>query len=148
MRCNRRAGSSGVGLVEVLVAMLLLGIGLSGVLAMQARAARDGHAALLSANATIQLQSMMERLRADRDAALSGRHSVSMRCSAGSGFTGEWIQHLQQVLGGQQRSCGQVSCDGSACKVRIRWQQRREAGADAAKSAGPVQRERELQARL
>ena len=53
MRAGRRS-QAGAGLIEVLVAVLVMGVGLLGIAAMQATALRNHQSALERTQATIQ----------------------------------------------------------------------------------------------
>ena len=56
-------------MIEVLVAVLVMGIGLLGVAAMQATALRNNQSALERTQATIQTYSILDAMRANRQRA-------------------------------------------------------------------------------
>jgi type IV pilus assembly protein PilV len=132
---NPRRHQSGVGLIEVLVAMVVLAFGLLGVAALQATALRSSQSALDHSQAAIQTYAMMDRLRADPASARIGAYNlVNMTCDlpdAGGlpeNQRRQWIQDLQDNLGPD--ACGQVICNAINCTVRVRWNASRGHGGD------------------
>jgi type IV pilus assembly protein PilV len=71
---NRRA--RGFTFVEALVALLVLSIGLLGVAALQLSSLRTIHSASLRSQATLLASDMVDRMRANRDAALAGSYDL------------------------------------------------------------------------
>ena len=71
----------GAGLIEVLVAVLVMGIGLLGVAAMQATALRNNQSALERTQATIQTYSILDAMRANRQRAIAGDYNMGRTCS-------------------------------------------------------------------
>lgn len=118
----------GVGLVEVLVSVLILGIGMLGIAAMQATALRYGQSSMETSQAVIQTYSILERIRANRDEAAA--YNMARQCSvpaAGGSLVGQdkaaWITALKDTLGtaDDATTCGEISgCPGN-CKVTVYW---------------------------
>lgn len=134
---NRRAPRSlaairGVGLIEVLVAVLVLAIGLLGVAAMQATALRNSQSSLERSQGVMHVYTILDAMRANPDAARSGGYNMGMTCvppAAGSLVTSDqrqWITVLQQNLG--VTACGQVTCVATVCTVTVRWDDSRGSG--------------------
>lgn len=65
-----RARQSGMGMIEVLVALLVLAIGLFGVLSMQTKGLQMNQAGYYQSQAMFLAQDIIERIRANRGAAL------------------------------------------------------------------------------
>jgi len=61
-RCRQR----GLTLIEVLVAVLILGIGLLGIAGLQVRGMQFNHSAYLRSQASILAYDMLDRMRANR----------------------------------------------------------------------------------
>jgi type IV pilus assembly protein PilV len=81
LKASRRHGRhrhSGFTLIEVLVALLVLSLGLLGLAAMQAQGLRFNQSAYLRSQATYMAYDIIDRMRANRDAALSGDYDVAM----------------------------------------------------------------------
>ena len=115
----------GVGLIEVLVAVLVLAIGLLGVAAMQATALRNSQSSLERSQGVMHVYTILDAMRANPDAARAGIYNIGMTCAvpaAGNLVANDrraWIATLQQNLG--VTACGQIACAGALCTVTVRW---------------------------
>jgi len=114
---------SGSSLFEVLVSVLILGLGLLGVVAVQTSALRNAGHSLQFSDAARQAQAILETMRSRRSAALAGQyHTGGFVCDAqAGGEIGRWMGDLQTALG--ETACGEIACQAGAawCKVTIRW---------------------------
>lgn len=119
------AAVRGVGLIEVLVAVLVLAIGLLGVAAMQATALRNSQSSLERSQGVMHVYTILDAMRANPQAARAGGYNMGMTCAppaAGTLITSDqnvWITTLQQNLG--PTACGQVACAGAVCTISVRW---------------------------
>lgn len=68
---------AGVGLIEVLVAVLILSLGVLGVAALQTRALSNNGSTMQVSMATVASYSILEAMRADRTNALAGSYNTS-----------------------------------------------------------------------
>lgn len=73
---RRAAGQRGVGMVEILVAMLVIALGLLGSAALTARTLSNNLSAYMRSQATMAAYDVIECLRANRAAALAGNYNV------------------------------------------------------------------------
>jgi type IV pilus assembly protein PilV len=135
-RRTSRAAARGVGLIEVLVAVLVLGIGLLGVAAMQATALRNSQSSLERSQGVMHVYTILDAMRANPQVARAGGYNMGMTCAPPSAGTlvandqNAWIGMLQQNLG--PTACGQVTCAGAVCTISVRWDDSRgTAGATA-----------------
>lgn len=71
---RRRAG--GFTLIESLVALLIMSVGLLGVAALQLASLQANHGAFQRTQATFLIQDIVDRMRANRDAALAGLYDI------------------------------------------------------------------------
>ncbi|STX50688.1 pre-pilin leader sequence (pilV) [Legionella busanensis] len=55
----------GFSLLEVLISLIILAVGLLGIAALQARAVRDNHSALLRSTAINQINNMIDRMQSN-----------------------------------------------------------------------------------
>lgn len=133
----RRTAQAGVGLVEILVAVLVLGFGLLGVAAMQSLALRNSQSAMERSQAVVQAYAMIDAMRANADQARQGAYNMSAaRCATPAGGSPSspdgaslanadqqaWIQSLGASLGRRPTTCGRVSCDAAGlCLVTVQW---------------------------
>lgn len=134
---GRRATSRGAGLIEVLVAVLVMAIGLLGIAAMQASALRNSQGALERSQAVVQSYAILDAMRANRPAALAGAYDVGMTCAPPAAGTlvqtdlNLWIRALQDTL--NPSACGSIAREASAAGivfiVRVRWNDQRASGA-------------------
>lgn len=112
----------GFSLVEVLVALVLLSIGLLGLAGLQTRGVRDNHGAYLRTQATLCVKDLVDRMRANRPAALAGDYDIAFGVVAAAGDTvaardlDQWQQSLAQLPGPGQ---GRVSVDQASRRVLI-----------------------------
>ena len=141
-RLAPRRAQAGVGLLEVMISVLILGIGLLGIAAMQATALRNGQSSLERTQAVIQTYAALDLLRANRTDAIAGYYNTGgMRCEAGEpdaslpagqqaaqAEVDSWLGALQRSMGveGDDTTCALIACAGNAigggtCRVTIQW---------------------------
>lgn len=72
----------GVGLIEVLIAVLVLSIGFLGIAALQTKSLASNNSALMRTQASIAAYSMFDAMRADRAAALTGNYNGTITAGA------------------------------------------------------------------
>lgn len=136
--CRQR----GISLIEVLVAVVVLGIGLLGTAALQATALRGGQSSFESSMAVAQTNSILEAMRANAEAA--GAYNVGQLCAVPTpvGTRAErdlvrWMTDLKMSVGGaataaavaaDTTTCGTIAgCPGD-CTVTVEWNDQRAGG--------------------
>ena len=82
MLSRRRYHGRGFTLIEVLVTMLILSIGLMGMAGLQAVSLKMNQSAHLSSQATFLAYDIIDRMRANRSAALKGDYEMTLGCTA------------------------------------------------------------------
>lgn len=123
----------GVSLIEVMVSVLVLGVGLLGIAAMQAVALRGGQSSLESTQAVMQTTAIIEAMRANRINAAD--YNGAMLCGAATGATlavndlNNWVDSLEDTVG--SGTCGQISGCPGACVITVRWDDSRAGGGAA-----------------
>ncbi|MCH6484042.1 type IV pilus modification protein PilV [Pseudoxanthomonas sp. LH2527] len=125
----------GISLIEVLVSVVVLGIGLLGVAAMQSIALRGGQSSLESSQAVIQTTSILESMRTNAANAAS-YNTADWVCTAGTGGTlaqndmRDWIDSLKTTMGtaDDDTTCGRISGCPDACVIGVRWNDERAGG--------------------
>jgi len=134
----RRAGfrnvpvsQRGVGLIEVLVAVLVLSIGFLGMAAMQARSLSMNNSAMARSMATMDSYSILDAMRADLVSAQSGTYNGQVTASACPTATGtladaqltQWCSQLALNLGASASTTGTIKCTGSQgiCTVTVTY---------------------------
>jgi type IV pilus assembly protein PilV len=133
----------GFSLMEVLIAMLVLAVGLLGVAALQANALKTNQSAYLRTQATFLAYDMIDRLRANRAAALAGEYELNMsQTPASSGPFAEldlydWINnYVAQLL---PAGDGSVTCANfGLCTVVVQWDESRAGGTAESEGADTI----------
>lgn len=132
---------TGAGLLEILVAVVILSIGLLGIAGLQTRVLQQSQSSLQRSQAVMLSYSILDALRADRTNALAGSYNIGNTCATPApsatlpGDTiNRWIQAIQARFGQNASSCGFINCDGAGfCTVRVIWDDTR-AGGNAAET--------------
>lgn len=118
--------NSGFTLIEVLVALVILTIGLLGLAGLQARGLSGSTDALIRSQATLYVYDMAERMRANRDAAISGKYTTTFGAAPTS--TGDvveddlvdWLAELATLPGGE----GAISTASGVTTISVRWSEK------------------------
>lgn len=135
-RLGARNRMRGLSLIEILVSVVILGIGLLGVAAMQSLALRGGQSSLEASQAVMQTNAIIEAMRANR-ANAAAYNTGGMVCAAGSGGTlaqndlENWITSLKTDVGGTDTdttTCGEIAGCPDACVVTVQWDDSRAGG--------------------
>lgn len=143
-----RKDQAGVGLLEILIAVLILSLGLLGMAGLQARSLQQNQSSMLRSHAVALGYSILDGLRLDRDAAMAGAYNLPMTC-ADPGQTGQlagdtlhyWLTDLQNKYALGPSSCGSINCAANGiCTIRIRW--------DDSRAGGSATEEYEIRTRL
>ena len=129
-----RGRERGFSLIEVLVSVLVLGVGMLGVAAMQTTALRNGQSSLERSQAVVQTYAILDAMRANRADANNGSYNLTTwTCSPPAiGATlrendlNRWITSLQQDLG--PNACGRITCGTTRCTIDVRWDDSRGKG--------------------
>lgn len=144
---RRAAGSPrsmvGAGLIEVLVAVLLLAIGgLAVAVAMAlATSLRRTQGAMLSTTAVHASASLADAMRANQPAVLDGAYNTAGELCAATGRPGgslaqqdlrRWVDALAAGMDARAAVCGSVECQAGACQLTVSWDDTRAAGQEGA----------------
>lgn len=138
----------GVGMIEVLVAVLVLAAGMIGIAAVQMTTLKNSQSALDRAQAVVQTYAILDAMRANRDEAIIGRYNITNACDAPGSGAGTlaandldyWITSMQheRVLGAS--ACGTIDCDDQDCVIQVRWDDSRGHGGQSAQVVETVTR--------
>jgi type IV pilus assembly protein PilV len=115
---------AGVGLIEVLIAVLVLCFGMLGLIALQLTTLKQNQSALERGLAVVQSHSIIDAMRADRNNALSGGFNIALDAEPnGNTFASiaiaAWRSDLQEMFGDD--ATGSIDCDGPRCTITVQW---------------------------
>src|SRR3546814_16361166 len=68
-----------------MISVLVMGVGLLGIAAMQATALRNNQSALERTQATVQTYSILDAIRANAEAARAGAYTIGRTCAVPTG---------------------------------------------------------------
>nr|WP_291014461.1 type IV pilus modification protein PilV [Hydrogenophaga sp.] len=130
----------GVGLIEILVAVLILSLGLLGMAGLQSRSLSTNQSSYARTQAVMLSYYMLDAMRADRTSAELGNYNRAAICNP-AGVVGtalsdnnlrHWVTSLRTSLG-EQGTCGQVNVDAITgnTTVTITWDDSRAGGLGA-----------------
>lgn len=126
---------AGVGLIEVLVAVLILSIGFLGIAALQARSLSTNNSAYARSMATVASYSILDAMRADRASAVSGSYNTTVTASscpttvttlAGAQLA-QWCSVDLAPLSASASTTGTIACNPAAgtttayCTVTVQF---------------------------
>ncbi len=123
----------GVGMLEVMIAVLVLAIGILGIAALQSITLKNTGSSASRTQAAIQVYSMLDIIRADR-ANLGSYNTNIYAAGDGSGTPGTmqgWLDGLKTTVAPDAQ--GRVVCDGDTmtCSVGVQWSDVRATGGAA-----------------
>lgn len=126
--CSVRA-QRGVGLIEVLIAVLVLSFGMLGLAGLQVWSLKNNQSALERGMAVVQTYSIVDAMHADRTTASSMGFNIGLTADDPTGSTfaeksiAVWRANLQDALG--ENATGSISCNGSLCTIVVQWNDER-----------------------
>ncbi|MDX1678497.1 type IV pilus modification protein PilV [Arsukibacterium sp.] len=113
----------GFSLLEVMIAVLVLGIGLLGTAALQSSGVRNVQSAHERTVATLVAHSLGENMRANAAAERLGMARPQTDyigdCESGGSQHQLWADHLRQRLG--QSACLISAVNGNQVTIGVRW---------------------------
>jgi type IV pilus assembly protein PilV len=129
MKPSSRSASArrqrGIGIIEILVAVLILSVGLLGLAGLQLRTLRNNQSALERGVAVFETHAIADALRADRSNAKNLLFNLDIDAAAPTGTTfrervlASWRSNLINALGPD--ATGSVACNGTLCTIVVRW---------------------------
>lgn len=114
----------GIALIEILISVLVLGIGLLGIAALQSSSVRYSQSAQERTTALIMAGTLTEIMRANPNVARTGSYAGN----CGSDLLAEWALQLQVATG--TTTCPEVAWDAGAgvYTISISWQDEKVTG--------------------
>lgn len=124
----------GFSLIEILVSMLVLGIGILGMVGLQLNAMKLNQTAGVRSQATFLAYDIVDRMRANTPAVLAGSYDISLTADAPSGTTisardlNAWKTALATQL---PAGVGSIARNGQVLRVVVQWDESKVGGAAA-----------------
>lgn len=125
MKKNSLTKQQGAGLIEILVSVVILAVGLTGIASMQVRSIKNNVSALEHSIAVIQAQSMADILAISRSKALAGdfnfaadEHVPNDPHFVHSSIR-QWRTSIQNLLGTDAQ--GSINCTTTTCTIIVQW---------------------------
>jgi len=145
---NFRRRQRGVGLIEVLVALLILSLGMLGMAGLQANALKTNQSSYARTQAVMLSYYILDAMRADKAGATLLQYNTGVVTAGVIGpicnsaaITGtlladntrkDWIESLKTNLGDLASTCGAIFCDSNGlCTIQITWDDSRAGGLGA-----------------
>jgi type IV pilus assembly protein PilV len=124
------ARQRGIGMIEVMVAVLILAIGVLGIAALQAITLKNTGSSASRTQAAVQVYSMMDIIRADRGNVSNYNTNIYVE-GQGTGAPGSmdaWLSELQGTVAPDAK--GRVVCiaNSMTCTVGVQWNDTRATG--------------------
>lgn len=125
MTAVSRRSQRGVGLIEVLIALLVLSFGMLGLAGLQMWSLRYNQSAMERGMAVVQTHSIIDAMRANRAAARADRFNIGFDDDVPEGDSlvlvtlRTWLANLPNELGPE--ADGAINCEDTECTISVRW---------------------------
>lgn len=119
---------AGVGLIEVLIALVVLSLGMLGMAGLQMWSLKNNQGAMERGMAVMQTHTIVDAMRAARTTATGNGFNVGVteaitntenRTAFSMAALTAWRQSLVDNLG--EGATGGVDCNGATCTIVIQW---------------------------
>jgi type IV pilus assembly protein PilV len=119
---------TGTSLIEVLISVLILGIGLLGIASMQAITLRNGQSSMERGQAVMQTYSIIDAMRSNVLLARANAYGMARTCTVPAAVAtlaqndlNAWMTNLQTNLG--SAACGTIDCTtvANVCEITVEW---------------------------
>lgn len=121
---NGPVHEAGVGMIEVLVAIVVVALGVIGIINMQINMIKANQSALMRSEAVLLAADMTDRMRVDRQAALGNAYDRAFDDAVpGTGTLpgaeiADWLARIGDAL---PDGAGAIAVNGARVTVSIRW---------------------------
>lgn len=125
-----RGAQQGVGMLEVMIAVLVLAIGILGIAALQAITLKNTGSSAARTQAAIQAYSMLDIIRADRmNTAVYNTNIYTAGDGSGTpGTMDGWLDGLKTAVDPSAKGLVVCFADKLTCTVGVQWDDSRASG--------------------
>lgn len=120
--------AGGFSLIEVLVSMLVLGIGILGMAALQLNSMKFNQTAAVRTQATFLAYDISDRLRSNRANARAGAYDTDLddQAPSGSSITATDLRQWKAALDTQlPAGAGAIERNGDLVRITVQWSEGR-----------------------
>lgn len=137
---------SGIGMIDVMMAVLVLSVAFLGMAALQASALSTNNSAMARSMATIAVHSIQDAMRADLANATGGVYNTTVTANncpaAGSSLASaqlnQWCNELASTLGASTDTTGKIQCQTNGnCAITVTFDDSH-AGAGSSNQVAPT----------
>ncbi len=125
---RKKRAQQGATLIEVMVAAFITALGVLGAASLQLNAIKFNHIANTRSHATLMAYDAIDRMRANRTAAIAGRYNISIFDNAptGSDFIAQDIKDWRDELASRlPAGRGSIDVNGDSAIVIVQWDEKR-----------------------
>lgn len=128
-----RGSQQGVGMLEVMIAVLVLAIGILGIAALQAITLKNSGSSAARTQAAIQAYSMLDIVRSDRlNAGMYNTNIYTAGDGSGTpGTMGGWLDGLKTAVDPSAKGLVVCIANSLTCTVGVQWDDSRATGGDS-----------------
>ena len=119
--CNCKS-QSGTTLIEVLITVVLVSIGLLGLAGLQLTTVQNSNSSSERFEATTLAHDILERIRANRRAALAGNYNLALGAApAGADLVGEDLEEWRDALADLPNGDGSITVANGVVTIEVQW---------------------------
>lgn len=120
-QCNRNS-QSGTTLIEVLITVVLVSVGLLGLAGLQLTTVQNSNSSSERFEATTLAHDILERIRANRQAALTGRYNLALGAvPAGANLVGADLLEWRNALAVLPNGDGSIDVTAGEVTIEVQW---------------------------
>ncbi len=117
-----RTNQAGTTLIEVLITVVLVSIGLLGLAGLQLTTVQNSNSSSERFEATTLAHDILERIRANRQAALAGQYNLALGAApAGANLVGEDLDEWRNALAVLPNGDGSINVAAGVVTIEVQW---------------------------
>ena len=121
-RTHSHCSQSGTTLIEVLITVVLVSIGLLGLAGLQLTTVQNSNSSGERFEATTLAHDILERMRANRQPALSGEYNLALGAApAGANLVGDDLNEWRDALAVLPNGDGSIDVTAGVVTIEVQW---------------------------